>query len=268
MVWENPPSFPELFKVVGEGRKAAAVGVDTEVFRVFFQDRVLQRLADQIIEDGNWEKIFKVFSQVRFTWFQQRFVEQNLDAWVLGPSSDVLEALERISHIFYVHALFPWAIWRSSSSSWYLAVSCPGVHATVNGCFWKNFLRCLRESELGGPCCSYLEIWTLFQQALHMAVGVFTVFFIVFFGLRPFGRWVPAFRRVFFGPLDGQQLLVIEGSRCAVSSWRSVDKYFATSLSRVRNNNNRLRQVCVSVFSRVNTMDESSGRPMAARGAA
>ena len=47
-----------------------------------------------------------------------------------------------------------------------------------------------------------------------MAVGsgVIFVFLRAFFALRPFGRRVPALRELFFGALDGQQLLVIEGS--------------------------------------------------------
>ena len=48
-----------------------AGGVAVEVFKVFSLDRVLHRLGEQIVEDGMG--LGKV---------QQRFVEQNLEAWV------------------------------------------------------------------------------------------------------------------------------------------------------------------------------------------
>ena len=44
--------------------------------------QVLQRFAEQIIEDVDEEVIFKVFNQDKVA-VQQRFVEQNCGAWVL-----------------------------------------------------------------------------------------------------------------------------------------------------------------------------------------
>ena len=51
------------------------MGVDAEVFKVFCQDKVLQRFVKQIIEDGDDKKIFKVFSQDWVSWVLQRCVE-------------------------------------------------------------------------------------------------------------------------------------------------------------------------------------------------
>ena len=52
------------------GARAAAVCVDEEVSKVFFLDRVLQRLAEQIIEGVHKEAFLKVFFQDRVSWAQ------------------------------------------------------------------------------------------------------------------------------------------------------------------------------------------------------
>ena len=52
------------------GARAAAVCVDEEVFKVFFLDRVLQRLAELIVEGVHKEAFLKVFFQDRVTWAQ------------------------------------------------------------------------------------------------------------------------------------------------------------------------------------------------------
>ena len=43
-----------------------------------------------------------------------------------------------------------------------------------------------------------------------------TVFSLCVFGLRPFGRRVPAFRGEFWGAFEGHQCLVVEGSGCTI----------------------------------------------------
>ena len=68
------------------------------VFKVFSQDRVLQRFVEQIIdEDAVVEEIVKIFSQDG-EWVQQRFVELNHEA----PSS-----------VWLVRSL-AWVWWRRS----------------------------------------------------------------------------------------------------------------------------------------------------------
>ena len=63
----------------GSGRERLRCVV-AEVFTVFFLNRVLQRLVEQIIESSvvHEQEIFKVFSQDRVNW-DQRFVEHNLE---------------------------------------------------------------------------------------------------------------------------------------------------------------------------------------------
>ena len=76
MAWEYPPSFPGsgfFLKVCWGGKGAAAVGIDVEVFMVYFLDKVLQRLVELLIKD---------VIIVGKTGFNKRFVEQNLDARV------------------------------------------------------------------------------------------------------------------------------------------------------------------------------------------
>ena len=111
--------------VLQGGRRAgAAVGVDAEVFMVCSQDKVLQRFVEQIIEDVLKDEIFKAFFQDRVIWVQQRFVEQNLDARVCRAASDVVEAFERISHIYSCSCCLPLGTWISSTSHLHLAVTC------------------------------------------------------------------------------------------------------------------------------------------------
>ena len=52
---------------------------------------------------------------------------------------------------------------------------------------------------------------------MAVAAGGFSAVLTPFFALRPFGRRVPALSGV-FGALDGQQLLLIEGSRAQLVS--------------------------------------------------
>ena len=169
----------------GEGRGAAAVGVDEEVFKVFFLDRVLQRLAEQIIEGVHKEAFLKVFFQDRVSWAQRFVSRRNTPRLACGksgvglavPLSDELEAIENISHIFFVHALLSLATWTSSTSPLCLAATCSCAHATVHGCFWKNFIRFLREGELRGPRCSHPKLDMDFNKLFiwRLAAVFFTV---------------------------------------------------------------------------------------------
>ena len=86
-IFAKKPAVLDLWQWLGRGggggrREQEAVGVSVEVFKVFLLGQVLQHLAEQIIEDVDEEEIFKVFSQDWVSRVQQRFVEQNCDAWV------------------------------------------------------------------------------------------------------------------------------------------------------------------------------------------
>ena len=110
----------------------------------------------------------------------------------MAPFYDVIEAFERISHIFIVKevlALFsPGNQDIFSTSPLFLAVACPGADATVHGCFgimshllFKNVKEVLALFELENlDCFNELFIWRL---AADFDSGN-----AVFFGLRPFGR--------------------------------------------------------------------------------
>ena len=140
MAWEYPPSFPELFKV--DGRGAAEVGVDAEVFTVISQDKVLRRFVEQIVEDVHVEEIFQVSSQNRVIWVQQRCVEQNFC----------------INFTHFPRALaVPLGALPSSASPLYMAVTCPCVLRQSTAAFGRILLRFLREGELGGHAHFALE---------------------------------------------------------------------------------------------------------------
>ena len=91
-----------------------------------------------------------------------------------------------------------------------------------------------------------MEIWTLFQRALRVAVwsggggwrGIFAVF-RCFFGLCPVGRRVLS--GDFLGAFDGQQLWVIEGSSCTISPM-NLWIYTSRLSARVSNNNKTIFQ--------------------------
>ena len=110
----------EAGKRVGPVAVGVIVVVHVEVFKVFFLDRVLQRLVEQIIETSSRvhvEEMSKVFSQDRsnvvveqiIILFSQdrihhRFAEQNIETSVWRGSGGAVqrrdEAFGRIPHIF------------------------------------------------------------------------------------------------------------------------------------------------------------------------
>ena len=81
---------------------------------------------------------------------------------MLGTRLSV-EACERISHIFYVLALFAWNLDFISSSPLFLAATCPCALGRISSFFYV-------KSGLGSPCSSHLEIWTYFYEQ-YLAVS-------------------------------------------------------------------------------------------------
>ena len=126
---------------------------------------------------------------------QQRFVEQNLEVWVWWRRSP--------SH------LNTWTLFLRAPL--YLAITRPRVHATATEASGNISCEFLREGELGS--------WWHGQRALHVAVGgggwtVFSRCFSDSVHLDVESRLPVQFLRA----RDGQQLLVVEGSPCTMSS--------------------------------------------------
>ena len=102
------------------GAVAVAVGRCRGGLQGLLLGQVLQRFAEQTIDEDGVEEIFQVFSQDG-EWVHQRFVQQNFEAWVAlfspgnldiissspllavtHPGCVSLEVFGRISRIFYV----------------------------------------------------------------------------------------------------------------------------------------------------------------------
>ena len=103
---------------------------------------MLQRFVEQIIED---------VIIVGTSGFNSASWRRTSTGTSVGAASDVLEASEGMSHIFFVLVQSPFCHLEIFNDPLYLAVTCPCAHAMVHGSFWVNFPRFLREGELGGP---------------------------------------------------------------------------------------------------------------------
>ena len=77
-----------------------------------------------------------------------------------------MEAVKEF-HIFLRDAGL-WTIFLQASVSG-SEVTCPSVHASIHGCFWKNFTQSTRRSCLSR---SHIEIRTVSQRTLRMAVWI------------------------------------------------------------------------------------------------
>ena len=171
------------------------------------------------------DRITMKVPQIQF--FDVKVVVQFLDSVLAGPvlCNDSVDApgvvyggFGQIPH--FLHDAGPWTIFLRAPVSG-SAVTFPGVHSShssVNGCFWVNFTLSTRRFARGR---SHVEIWTVSQRALRMAVwigggGAFSVVLTPFFALRPVGRRVPSFQGTFWEPSMANSCW---SSRALVAQW-------------------------------------------------